>query len=157
MKHLLTLILAMLITLAGFSQTVTTQVTLTGSGTDADGTIVSYFWRQISGPAIPTIVSPASATTIVKGYSVPGIYLYELTVTDNRGGVGKDTMQVTVLQAANKPPKANAGGDIIIQMPQATSFNLIQEQGTPLQSIKRNSRLIVAQIWREGASAIKKE
>ena len=45
---------------AGNDQTVTeldaslnsTVVTLSGSGTDTDGTISSYSWTQISGPAV---------------------------------------------------------------------------------------------------------
>jgi hypothetical protein len=109
----------MMITLTAMSQTtvpVATQVTLVGSGSDTDGTIVSYSWKQISGPASPTIVSPTSATTVVKDYSVPGIYIYRLTVTDNDGATASDDTQVTVL-AANKIPIAKAAGDIIIQLP----------------------------------------
>lgn len=121
MKYTLTLILAMLITLAVFSQTTTptvaTQVTLTGSGSDVDGTVVSYQWKQVSGPANPTIVTPNAATTVVKDYSVPGVYVYELTVTDNQGATGVADTKVTVL-AANKPPVAVAGADITIQLPQ---------------------------------------
>lgn len=115
MKHLLTLIFAMLITLAGFSQTAT-QVTLNGSGTDPDGTITSYRWIQTSGPTSPTITTPNAASTTVTGYNTPGIYVYELTVTDNQGATGKATVQVTVL-SANQPPKANAGANITIQLP----------------------------------------
>lgn len=119
MKYLLTLSIAMLITLAGFTQTktvVATQVTLTGSGSDPDGTIVSYQWKQISGPANPTIVTPNADITIVKDYSVAGVYVYELTVTDNQGATGTSTTNVTVLPP-NKPPVAVAGADITIQLP----------------------------------------
>lgn len=147
MKNIFTLIIAMLITLAGFSQTttppVTTQVTLTGSGSDPDGTIVSYSWRQISGPASPTIVTPNAAITVVKDYSVPGVYKYELTVTDNRGGIGRDTTQVTVLQAANINPHADAGATITIQLPPQTSMNLKQPSDTySMLSIKKTTQVL---------------
>lgn len=116
MKHILTLIFAMLITLAGFSQTVATQVTLTGSGSDPDGTVSSYSWKQISGPANGTIVTPDAANTIVKDYSTPGVYIYEITVTDNQGAKGTAQTKVTVLPA-NMPPIAKAGAEIVIQLP----------------------------------------
>ena len=38
-------------------------VTIIGSGTDADGTIATYAWVKLSGPAPGTIVSPNTATT----------------------------------------------------------------------------------------------
>lgn len=118
MKHLLFLFAAMLITLASFSQTVATQVTLDGSASnDADGTIQSYTWKQISGPANPTIVSPNAAVTVVKDYNTPGTYQYELTVTDNQGATGTSTVSVVVLPA-NQSPKASIEiSDITIQLP----------------------------------------
>lgn len=120
MKYIFTLIFAMLITLAGFAQTTTppvsTQVTLKGSGSDPDGTIVSYFWKQVSGPANPTIVTPNAASTVVKDYSIPGVYVYELTVTDNQGATAAARTTATVLPA-NRPPVANADAQIVIQLP----------------------------------------
>lgn len=90
-------------------------VTLSGSGTDADGTISSYSWRKVSGPASGVITNPNSAITTVTGLTV-GVYQYELTVTDNQGATGSDTVQVTVLPG-NIRPKANAGQDQIITLP----------------------------------------
>jgi hypothetical protein len=110
MKKLLT-ILAILFCLNASAQT----VTLTGSGTDADGTVVGYSWRKVSGPASGVITNSNSAITTVTGLTV-GIYLYELTVTDNQGATGVDTVQITVL-AGNIRPKANAGVDQIITLP----------------------------------------
>jgi hypothetical protein len=91
MKKLLT-ILAILFCLNLSAQT----VTLTGSGTDADGTVVGYSWRKISGPASGVITNPTSAVTTVTGLTA-GVYQYELTVTDNQGATGVDTVQITVL------------------------------------------------------------
>ena len=94
----------------------TNSVTLSGSGTDADGTIASYQWTKISGPSQFTIVSPAAAKTTVNNLA-QGIYKFQLTVTDNGGATGKDTATVTVNAAPNQPPVANAGTDLNITLP----------------------------------------
>lgn len=91
------------------------SVQLNGSGTDDDGTIIKYKWRKISGPAIS--FANDSIANPVAGSLVGGIYILELTVTDNRNATGKDTMVLTV----NAPPVANAGSDISIT---GTSANI---------------------------------
>ncbi len=104
---------------AGADKTITlptSNVSLNGSGTDADGTISSYLWTKISGPASAVISNTTSANTTVTSLS-QGIYLFELKVTDNKGAAARDTMQVTVNKAANIPPVANAGADKIITLP----------------------------------------
>ncbi len=83
---------------AGSSKVITlptNSVSLSGTGTDTDGTIASYSWVKISGPNAGTILSPAAANTSINSL-VEGIYKYELKVTDNSGATGKDTIQVTV-------------------------------------------------------------
>jgi parallel beta-helix repeat protein len=83
---------------AGADQSITlptSNVTLSGSGTDADGTIASYAWSRISGPNTPTIVSPSSALTNVTGL-IAGTYVFRLTVTDNLGATGFDDVTITV-------------------------------------------------------------
>jgi len=85
---------------AGKDQTITlpsTSVTLTGSGTDTDGTIVGYSWRQISGPSPGVIISPNSPTTLLDGL-VGGTYEFELTVTDNLSATGKDSVTIVVAE-----------------------------------------------------------
>ncbi|MBL7724750.1 MAG: tandem-95 repeat protein, partial [Chitinophagaceae bacterium] len=105
---------------AGIDQSITlptNNTTLDGSASnDPDGTIATYAWVKISGPAAGTITSPASATTSVTSL-VQGVYQFELTVTDNNGATNKDTMQVTVNPAPNVPPVANAGIDQSITLP----------------------------------------
>ncbi|MEO8110608.1 MAG: T9SS type A sorting domain-containing protein, partial [Ginsengibacter sp.] len=94
----------------------TNNVSLNGTGTDADGTISSYVWTKISGPSA-TMANATSATTNVTSL-LQGVYLFELKVTDNNGASAKDTMQVTVVNTAvNIPPVANAGSDITITLP----------------------------------------
>jgi hypothetical protein len=104
---------------AGANQTITlpvNSVTLTGSGTDNDGTIVSYKWAKTAGPSSFTFSNANAATTTVSGL-VEGVYTFELTVTDNKGATGKATMNVTVNKAPNKAPVANAGADKTVTAP----------------------------------------
>jgi len=103
---------------AGPDKTITLpldSVVVTGSGTDADGSITGYAWTKLSGSG-GTISSPSSATTTFKGLSA-GIYQFILTVTDNSSGTGKDTMTVTVDTAAYVPPSVSAGSGKSVTLP----------------------------------------
>src|ERR1019366_9844083 len=69
---------------AGPSQTITlptNSVTMTGSGTDADGSVVVYLWSEVSGPNTPVIGNSGSASTAVTGF-IAGKYIFQLMVTD---------------------------------------------------------------------------
>ena len=77
----------------------TSTVSLTGTGTDTDGTIASYLWTKVSGPAGGTIATATTATTSISGLTA-GVYEFELKVTDNVSAAGKDTVRVTVSTAA---------------------------------------------------------
>lgn len=81
---------------AGSDQSVALPATptLTATASDADGTIVSYSWRTISG-SIGKINSPASASTTVSGLSI-GTYIFRCTVKDNNGDSAYDDIQFTV-------------------------------------------------------------
>jgi len=84
---------------AGFDQTITfptDSVELSGSGTDADGTIVSYSWSKVSGPSSFNIINSNIAVTKVKNL-VEGVYEFELKVTDDHGLSEKDKVVVTVV------------------------------------------------------------
>lgn len=113
---LVSMLAMLLTTITASSQT----VTLSGSGTDPDGSISAYAWRKVSGPAAGVITSPASAITTVTGLTM-GVYQYEFSVTDNQGATGLDTVQITVL-AGNIKPKANAGQDQIITLPSSATI-----------------------------------
>ena len=109
---------------AGTDQAITlptSTVTLSGSGTDTDGTISAYSWTKISGPSAGTITSAASASTTVTGLA-QGVYQFQLKVTDNTGATGISPVQITV-NAANLAPTANAGTDQAITLP-TSSVNL---------------------------------
>jgi parallel beta-helix repeat protein len=105
----------------------TNSVTLSGSGVDADGTISSYQWRKISGPNGDVIDKAAAVATLITGL-IAGIYIYRLTVTDNKGATSFDDVQITVNNAPAPPvvnnlPTVNAGQDIAIALPE-NSVNL---------------------------------
>jgi hypothetical protein len=123
---------------AGSDITLTLPVnstTLDGKASaDADGSIASYLWTKLSGPAEGTIGSPAAAATSVSNL-IEGVYIFRLTVTDDKGATGQDDVMVTVNKKpadpntndstnnnpgsdpANRTPVANAGSDITITQP----------------------------------------
>ncbi|HSV09393.1 MAG TPA: PA14 domain-containing protein, partial [Hanamia sp.] len=109
---------------AGSDQTITlptNTVSLSGSGTDADGSIVSYNWSKLSGPSGSTISNPSSASSTITGLT-QGTYQFILKVTDNGGASGLDTVQVTVNAAVqNATPVANAGNNQSISLPTNTT------------------------------------
>jgi hypothetical protein len=71
------------------------SIVLPGSGTDPDGTIVSYLWTQLSGPSEATMVDVTSAQAVA-GDMVAGDYQFQLTVTDDQGATGSKVLYVTV-------------------------------------------------------------
>jgi alpha-tubulin suppressor-like RCC1 family protein len=111
---------------AGADQTITLPIDsakLQGSGTEANGTIVSYKWVQLSGPNVSTIASSGSATTEVTGL-VQGNYTFQLTVTDNSGVTATDQVNVTVNAALpHVPPVAVPGPNQTVALP-ASSVTL---------------------------------
>ncbi len=116
---------------AGANQTITlptSTVSLTGSGTDVSGTITTYAWSKLSGPAGGTISSPATANTNITGL-VQGVYVYKLLLTDNLSDTGSATVQITVNAAVvSQPPVANAGANQTITLP--TSIVTLNGSGT---------------------------
>lgn len=98
----------------------TSTTTLNGSGSDADGTISSYAWTQVSGTSA-AITSPSSATTNITGLTTAGTRVFRLTVTDNNGATATDDVSVVVSPAPNTPPSANAGPDQSKTLPTNTA------------------------------------
>lgn len=98
--------------------TATGMVNLSGvASSDADGNIVRYIWRKTAGPAAGTIITPVSTSglTTVSGLTLPGSYVYELTVVDDRASSAVSTVTVNVTNAvvSNIPPVTEAGHDIM--------------------------------------------
>ncbi|MCE9670904.1 discoidin domain-containing protein [Myxococcus stipitatus] len=85
---------------AGADQSITlptSSLTLAGSATDADGTITSYAWTQVSGPTA-TLSNASTATLSVSGL-VAGTFVFRLTVTDDDGATHSDDVTVTATSA----------------------------------------------------------
>ncbi len=79
---------------------------------DPDGSIVSWSWSKISGPIESTFLNRSAVTSSITGLH-KGVYVYELTVTDNRGGISKDQVSVTVIKI-NAAPLAQIADTITI-------------------------------------------
>ncbi len=106
---------------SGSNQSITLPVntaTLTGSGTDPDGSITAYLWTKLSGPEGGTITSPSTAVTTVTGL-LAGSYMYKFTVTDNSGATASANVIITVngTTTTNQSPYVNGGGNKSIQLP----------------------------------------
>ncbi len=101
--------------------------TLTGTGTDPDGIIISYQWSQISGPAGSTIPILTTAISVVTSL-IQGTYLFELKVTDNAGAIGKDTVQVKINGITLPvPPPTTSGKTVFVNISDGTtSYNNTQ-------------------------------
>jgi ribosomal protein L14 len=123
---------------AGTDLTITlpqSETTLSGSGTDSDGTVAGFLWTQISGPSAAVIVSPADPVTFVSALT-EGVFVFQLQVIDNAGATATALAQVTVNSAgtANVEPVANAGDDLIITLP-VDSVSLLGSGNDPDGSI----------------------
>jgi Right handed beta helix region/Secretion system C-terminal sorting domain len=64
---------------------------------DPDGIIVSYLWKQISGPNQAVITDAQTSVATVSDLK-QGIYTFELAVTDNEGAFSTTTMKIMVGQ-----------------------------------------------------------
>jgi gliding motility-associated-like protein len=71
-------------------------------------------WTFVSGPAAINIVSPNAANTVTTGYTVPGIYCFNWTITS--GPCGSSTDQICVYVYAPTSP-VNAGPDQTLCLP----------------------------------------
>lgn len=98
---------------AGQDQIVDGEVTvrLVGSATDSDGVISRYSWRQIKGEEVELSNDSDRITTFVAPILTETQELsFQLSVRDNSGGTGTDTVDIRVNPSNNKP-LADAGTD----------------------------------------------
>ena len=92
-------------------------VVLDGSESEDDFGILSWTWDQLQGPNQAVLInknaSKCNATNLTKGN-----YVFQLTVKDKEDNENSAIMGVTVNQDTNTAPKANAGNDVIVTLPQ---------------------------------------
>lgn len=92
---------------AGTTQTVNegASVTLTGSGTDVDGDTLTYRWEQMSG----SFVTLTGVNTTAPSFTAPSVVadaitpVFELKVSDGKGGIATARTTVIVLDATVQP------------------------------------------------------
>jgi hypothetical protein len=95
-------------------------ISLAGSGIDTDGSISSYVWKKVTGPAA-TLTNSTSASLSLSNLVV-GDYCFSLQVKDNSGNTDTDYIKVTVTQS-NSLPVVSAGADRVLTLPaNATSI-----------------------------------
>ncbi|WP_310397999.1 PKD domain-containing protein [Hymenobacter sp.] len=76
----------------------TLNATLSGSGTDPDGSIATYAWTKTSGPA--ATLSGANSPTLTASGLVAGTYAFRLIVTDNAGTASPADLATVVVNPA---------------------------------------------------------
>lgn len=87
------------------------SVSITGSGTDADGSIVGWSWSQVSGSTVS--LTGASSQTV--GFTAPdsaATIRLRLTVTDDDGATDTDDVLVTVKESVSQ----TVSGDTVFSM-----------------------------------------
>jgi len=108
---------------AGLNTTITlpsSEITLTGTASDSDGTVSSVLWSQISGPSNSTLQNSNSLTATASSL-IEGSYTFKLTATDNLGASGFNYVIVYVSKPTNTeklPPIVYAGEDITLILPE---------------------------------------
>ncbi len=116
------------------------DITLKGSASDPDGTIVAYRWRQISGPSDLTFSNQDAAEVTLQDLE-EGIYVLRLLVTDNEGATDSDDVLLSVKSNLNHPPDANAGPNITVVLPE----NSVELKGTASDQDENDS--VDSLIW----------
>lgn len=74
------------------------SVSLLGSGSDADGSIVSYAWSQVAGTSVSlNNATQASASFTAPNSSVSETLTFRLTVTDDDGATASDDVNIMIV------------------------------------------------------------
>lgn len=71
------------------------SLVLHGVAEDQDGAVTSYMWKQIQGPAGPTIEGYNTPDAIIRKLR-PGQYTFQITVEDDKGDMSQDEVKVVV-------------------------------------------------------------
>jgi dienelactone hydrolase len=148
----------------------TDAINITGSGTDADGTVQYYKWKKISGPYC--YMYGVSKASLELSQMQAGTYKFSLTVTDNKGGTGGDEVTIVVkdgvTSAASLPTESVIAdtsqeevlGDLTMEQLQNSTVVIYNDAGKPIYSgnwnresnheILNKSGLYIYNVIREG-------
>ena len=114
-------------------------VTITGSASDSDGTVVSYQWKEDS-----TVLADTNSFDFSK--STAGTYTLTLVAVDDDNATGSATMNVSVTEPVpNQVPTVNAGADKTV---------LVGEVLTITGSASDSDGTIVSYEWKEGSTVL---
>ncbi len=91
-----------------------TQVSLTGTAADSDGTIARFQWVASDNSIVLTGATTANVSFTAPNTTVNITIIMTLTVTDNNGGMASDTLVVTIEPLANVIPTVDAGADTTV-------------------------------------------
>lgn len=119
------------------------KVTLSANGTgvteisgidsnDPDGEIKAFNWSISSGTTGGAVIgTPTNASSLVT-FTQPGVYVFQLTVTDDRGTTDTTTVSVTVVQKENLPPvaKVSATPSTLILVPGQSTAAILDGSGS---------------------------
>ncbi|WP_045689413.1 PKD domain-containing protein [Hymenobacter sp. AT01-02] len=105
----------------------TNQAVLQGSGTDTDGSIASYAWRQVTGPNTATGL-PSTVQNPVAGNLIAGTYQFGLITKDNTGASStEDFVLVTVAPVPKAPITPPAPRNLSISSGGIPSWDTVDE------------------------------
>jgi probable HAF family extracellular repeat protein len=106
---------------AGADQSVDeeTSVNLSATGADSDGTIVSYSWVQANGPEVTLTNADAAdmsftAPAHTQASECPDELSFRVTVTDDDGATGSDTVSVLVSDTNPLPSTPSSAGFVAL-------------------------------------------
>lgn len=123
---------------AGQSQSVNegVVVTLTGSATDSDGSISTYEWTQTSGTSVSIENSTSSSTSfLAPRLSSDEALTFRLTVTDDDGAQGSDTVSITVLDL----PESISGVVVVNSLTREAEVSVADEFGSIIQTTRTDA------------------
>jgi hypothetical protein len=106
-------------------------ITLRGSGTDSDGTVVSYVWSKYSGPSA-TLTNKSTPTLTASNLQL-GTYVFRLTVKDNAGVQAVDYATVIVITLGGRSASAPVDSDVIEES-QTPEFILSDENNAAIEN-----------------------
>lgn len=99
-----------------------TMVTLSGVGTDNDGSVSSYLWQQTSGQSVQLTATDEATSSFTTPVSTQQHTLsFSLKVTDNEGSTATDSIDI-VVNPVNQSPTVNAGDNINVDARQSVSL-----------------------------------
>ncbi len=98
------------------------SVLLEATASDPDGSIASYQWTKVSGPAVSMGAQDRSFLGLSNFDPNGGVYEFQVKVTDNKGATATDRVRVTKevvdgggsSTTGNKAPTVSAGPDVTV-------------------------------------------